>query len=64
MTQEKLLSGQPQNVQECIQNPSTLNANEVKIIKNDIKGKQDNLTGMYPGYFCFDEWDQWYPDPS
>ena len=56
MTQEKLLSGQPQNVQECIQNPSTLNANEVKIIKSDIKDKEDN--------FHFDDWDHWYPDPS
>jgi len=64
MTQEKLSSALKENEQEFIQKTKTLESNEVVAIVNDTKGREDNITGLTPGYFFFDEWDHWYPDPS
>ena len=64
MTQEKLSSALKENEQEFIQKTKTLESNEVVAIVNDTKDKEGNTTGLYPGYFFFDEWDHWYPDPS
>jgi hypothetical protein len=64
MTQEKLSSALKENEQEFIQKTKTLESNEVVAIVNDTKGREDESNGMYPGYFFFDDWDHWYPDPS